>query len=65
MGFAVKDAGFNIIAHATNHALDKGETGILDSINFWSQFDDVAYIGISPDHSKSEFIKIAASFTTA
>ena len=58
VGFAVKDAGFNIIAHATNHALDKGETGIQDSINFWSQFDDVAYIGISPDHNKSEFIKI-------
>ncbi|MBQ7271981.1 MAG: CapA family protein, partial [Campylobacter sp.] len=58
VGFAVKYAGFNIIAHATNHALDKGETGIQDSINFWSQFDDVAYIGISPDHNKSEFIKI-------
>ena len=58
VGFAVREAGFNIITHATNHAFDKGENGILDSSEFWSQFDDTAYVGISPDHNKSEIIKI-------
>ena len=58
VGTAVKNAGFNVIAHATNHALDKGEEGILDSVAFWSQFDDTIFTGIYEDHNKSEFIKI-------
>ncbi|MDA3053908.1 MULTISPECIES: CapA family protein [unclassified Campylobacter] len=58
VGEAVRDAGFNLIAHATNHALDKGEEGILDSAKFWSSFEDIAYIGISPDQNSSKIVKI-------
>ena len=29
--------GFNMINHATNHALDKWETGVNNAISFWRQ----------------------------
>ena len=58
VGAAIKEAGFNIITHATNHALDKGEAGILDTSEFWSHYNDTMYVGISPDQNKSEMIKI-------
>ncbi len=37
VGDALNDAGFDIVSHATNHAFDKGETGVLDSITFWRE----------------------------
>ncbi|MDA3065705.1 MULTISPECIES: CapA family protein [unclassified Campylobacter] len=58
VGKAVKEAGFNIIAHATNHAFDKGESGILDTAEFWSGFNDVAFAGIYASKEKSESVKI-------
>jgi poly-gamma-glutamate synthesis protein (capsule biosynthesis protein) len=35
-GDAMIDAGFNIVSQANNHSLDKGEEGIISSINYWS-----------------------------
>ena len=58
IGEAVKKAGFNIISHATNHTLDKGEDGILDSIEFYSKFDDIALLGIHNSQDDSEMISI-------
>ena len=34
VGDALADAGFDVVTQATNHCLDKGETGILDTIQF-------------------------------
>lgn len=35
LGDSLAAAGFNIVLHATNHALDKGAVGIDNTINFW------------------------------
>ena len=36
VGDAFLDAGFNLVSLATNHTLDKGEKGILNSCKYWS-----------------------------
>ena len=46
IGTALIATGFNIINHATNHIMDKGEAGILSSIDFWDSHKDIQYLGI-------------------
>ncbi len=46
VGDAFIDAGFNLTSLATNHTLDKGEKGILNSRNYWnSKKDDILAAG--------------------
>jgi poly-gamma-glutamate synthesis protein (capsule biosynthesis protein) len=45
-GTALIAAGFNIINHATNHIMDKGEAGILSSMDFWDSREGIHYLGI-------------------
>ena len=35
VGDAFVDAGFNLVSLATNHTMDKGERGVLNSVNYW------------------------------
>ncbi len=35
VGDAFLDAGFNLVSLATNHTMDKGEQGVLNSMNYW------------------------------
>lgn len=46
IGKAARDAGFDIVAHATNHTLDKGLQGVKDTLQFWSNYPDVTILGI-------------------
>lgn len=47
VGDALVEAGFDVILHATNHALDKGQKGILNCLDFWrSSYPDIAVLGI-------------------
>lgn len=47
MGKAMIKAGFNVVTLATNHAYDKGQNGIKDTLNFWRQYsDDVLTTGV-------------------
>ena len=36
--FWLYNAGFDVIQHASNHTLDRGEKGILHSIDLWKNF---------------------------
>ena len=46
VGDAFLDAGFNLISLATNHTMDKGEAGVLNSVNYWkSKGDSIVYSG--------------------
>lgn len=40
MGDAMRKAGFNVITCATNHAYDKGMSGIRDTVEYWKQYED-------------------------
>lgn len=45
VGDAFIDAGFNMVSLATNHTMDKGERGVLNSVEYWKQHPEVAASG--------------------
>ena len=45
VGDAFIDAGFNLVSLANNHTLDRGETAILNSHQYWKQYPDVLTAG--------------------
>lgn len=46
VGDAFLDAGFNLVSLATNHTMDRGETGVINSVNYWkSKKDRAVYSG--------------------
>ena len=46
MGTAVVAAGFNVINFANNHALDRSAAGVMSSIEYLDNYDDVYHLGI-------------------
>lgn len=47
LGDALAAAGFDVVLHATNHALDKGAKGITNCLSFWeSSHPEIAVLGI-------------------
>lgn len=47
LGDALADAGFDVVLHATNHALDKGEKGLRNCLAFWQEhYPEIAVLGI-------------------
>lgn len=58
-GDAMLNAGFNMVSLASNHTLDKGETGIINSYSYWKT-TDALYHGIADSqeaHDNSIIIK--------
>ena len=48
VGDAEAAAGFDVIAAATNHSIDRGATGVANALEFWrTQHPEVAVIGIA------------------
>lgn len=45
IGDCMLDMGFNIVNLASNHTLDKGEKGILYSLNYWKQKEGILTAG--------------------
>ena len=45
VGDAFLDAGFNIVSLATNHTIDKGERGVLNSRKYWNEKENVIAAG--------------------
>ena len=45
VGDAFLDAGYNLVSLATNHTMDKGERGVLNSVNYWKSKKNVVYSG--------------------
>ncbi len=47
LGDAEVKAGFDVILHATNHALDAQKIGLLNCIHFWeNNYPEISYLGI-------------------
>ena len=52
VGDALVTAGYDVVLHATNHALDKGKKGLLNCLNYWENtYPEVGVLGI---HDSSE-----------
>ena len=45
VGDAFIDAGFNMVSLATNHTMDKGEIGVIKSVEYWKSHETVAASG--------------------
>ena len=45
VGDAFIDAGFNVVSLATNHTMDKGEVGVINSVNYWKSKENVVFSG--------------------
>lgn len=56
IGHSIVRSGFDIVTHATNHTMDKGESGIRDTIEFWETNypEDITYLGIHKDENDSD-----------
>jgi len=46
VGRAIAAAGFNVINHATNHIMDRGEPAILSARDFWDTIPQANVLGI-------------------
>lgn len=59
LGDALMDAGFNVVLHATNHALDKGKQGILNCLSFWQEnYPDTPVLGIHDSRESQQEIYV-------
>lgn len=59
VGDALTDAGFDVICHATNHALDKGKRGLLNCITFWEEnYPETAVLGIHDNQESQDSVYI-------
>ena len=59
LGDALMDAGFDVVLHATNHALDKQKKGLLNCLSFWEEnYPDTAVLGIhgSPESQQEIYV---------
>ena len=58
VGDAFRDMGFNLVSLANNHTLDRGEKAIINSRNYWNQYDDIIVSGSSTSYEERDNIKI-------
>ena len=45
VGDAFLDVGFNLVSLANNHTMDKGEAGVINSVNYWKSKKNVVFTG--------------------
>ena len=45
VGDAFIDAGFDIVSLATNHTMDKGESGVINSLSYWNSKENIVKAG--------------------
>lgn len=45
IGDDMVDLGFNLVSLANNHTMDKGEKGVINSVNYWKTKPGVYYTG--------------------
>ena len=58
IGQNLVDMGFNLVSLANNHTLDKGEAGVLYSVNFWRGQEDVVVSGQSDSFEERNNIAV-------
>ncbi|MDR2662999.1 MAG: CapA family protein [Treponema sp.] len=45
-GLALVNAGFDVVNHASNHTMDRGEGAVFGTLDFWDARRGTAYLGI-------------------
>lgn len=58
-GDALVETGFDVILHATNHALDKGKKGITNCLSFWQEnYPEIGVVGIHESQEKQDEVYV-------
>ncbi len=59
LGDSLVKAGFDVICHATNHALDKGKKGIINACEFWKKnYPEITVAGINETEEEYDKVRI-------
>ena len=59
VGDALAEAGFDVILHATNHALDRGGLGLSNALSFWkTQHPEMTICGINESQEEQDTLRI-------
>lgn len=59
IGDTMVNLGFNLVSLANNHTMDKGEKGVINSVNYWKTKSGVYYTGQAlSDEDRENNIKI-------
>ena len=59
IGDALALAGFDVVCHATNHALDKGKEGLINTVAYWrSAHPEITVLGINTDDQAYQNVDI-------
>lgn len=59
VGDSLVNAGFDVVLHATNHALDKGKKGLLNCMHFWKEkYPQVGVLGIHETQEEADAIYV-------
>ena len=58
VGDALINAGFDVVCHATNHALDKGKNGITNTLSYWEKHPEITVVGINKSAQEREAVTI-------
>ncbi len=59
LGDALVDAGFDVVCHATNHTLDKGQKGAVRCMEFWeTNYPEIAVIGVNETQDAQDEIYV-------
>lgn len=54
IGDSMVDLGFNLVSLTNNHTMDKGEKGVINSVNYWKTKPGVYYSGESLSNEDRE-----------
>lgn len=59
LGYAIANAGFDVVTHATNHTMDKGTSAISGTINFWNtKLPQIKVLGIHKSASDASKVTV-------
>ena len=58
LGDAEVAAGFNVILNATNHTMDQGLNGALNTLNFWKKYPEITILGLHETAEEKEKLHI-------
>ena len=58
VGDAIVKAGFNVVLHATNHAMDKGEQGMQNSLDYWKKQKGITVLGANDTEEDYNTVKV-------
>ena len=57
VGDAFIDSGFNLVSLATNHTMDKGEAGVLKSVEYWKSKTGIATAGQYSSQEERDMVR--------